>query len=224
MKDRSSQIESNRGADDGFALIELLATLAVFGLLSVLIASGVVPARRAWIQLEARTQASDTVVAAQSVLRDRIARLQPLARFAGTSTTTEVVGGPTELIFFAPGSQNFGPSELRHYVLKLEPSGDLVLDSTSDLARSPDPDRHEVVARGVQDLDMAYFGVAAPEATAQWRDRWDGPATAPLLIRVRATFRPQDRRVWPDLIIRPFSVIDTNCQIDPQSGVCRGRS
>jgi hypothetical protein len=43
----------------------------------------------------------------------------------------------------------------------------------------------------------------------------------PELVRIRVGFAPGDRRVWPDLIIRPAVTIDGTCRVNRTARQCR---
>ena len=91
-----------------------------------------VPGRRAFLGLEAKSDAEDAIVAAQDLLRDRIAHLMPVGRPDRDMAETEVIGEPEAFHFYAPGPQSGGPAALRRYTLLLTPAKDLVLASASD--------------------------------------------------------------------------------------------
>ena len=209
-------------AEAGFTLVELLVSLLLLSMMAVLLGAAVVPGRHALLRMEAKSDAEDAVVAAQDLLRDRIAHLMPVARQQRDVQTTEVVGAPGSFNFYAPGPQSEGPAELRRYTLTVTPANDLVLISASDLALDPQPTRREVLLRGVRALAVAYYGAPSPTSAPQWLDRWDAAPEPPRLVSIRVAFAANDHRVWPELLIRPMASISTGCILSPSSGRCGG--
>ena len=68
-------------------------------------------------------------------------------------------------------------------------------------APAPQPIETELI-RGVDRIDLAYWGSPSPEQPAGWQAQWDGPAI-PELIRLRLALAKGDRRRFPDLIAAP---------------------
>jgi general secretion pathway protein J len=127
------------------------------------------------------------------------------------------------MVFLAPPPPTQAPGPLRRYQLSLDTRGDLVLDSVSDVAlvRRQWTDR-QVLMRGVQALDLAYFGLQAPNKTPAWTDTWYEESVLPSLVRIRLAFPAGDRRRWPDLIVHPQADVDADCQLVAGAG-CKGR-
>jgi len=215
-------MKRSQDADAGFTLVELLVSLSLLSMMAVLLGAAVVPGRHALQRMEARSDAEDGVVAAQDLLRDRIAHLMPVARQDRDNPVTEVVGAPDAFNFYAPGPQSDGPAELRRYTLTVTPANDLVLVSASDLALDPRPARREVLLRGVRALAVAYYGAASPASPPQWLDRWEAAPEPPRLVSIRVAFTADDHRVWPELLIRPMASVSTGCVLNPSTGRCWG--
>lgn len=212
--------------DGGFALIEVIASLVILMMISVLLISGVRTGQRVWERLDRRTVAGEAVAGAQDLLRERIERAYASTRFDASAPYTEFDGDPDRLRFIAPPPPAGQPQPLRRYSLSLAANGDLVLSSWSDLAA--DPDRPQiastVVLRGVQAVEIGYFGPMTPDFTPRWRGRWHGQPAPPRLLRIRVLFRQGDSRFWPELLIHPAADVDAKCVLDTASGRCRGRT
>ena len=209
-------------AEAGFTLVELLVSLALLSMMALLIGAAVVPGRHAFLRIEAKSDDADAVVAAQNLLRDRVAHLLPVARQTRDAQLTEVVGAPGTFNFYAPGPQSDGPAELRRYTLMVTSANDLVLLSASDLALDPQPSRREVLLRGVRALAVAYYGAPSPASAPRWLDRWDAAPAPPQLVSIRLAFAANDHRVWPELLIRPMATVSTACVLNPSNGRCWG--
>jgi len=210
---------------DGFALVEVIASLVILVMISLLIVTGVRTGHRVWERLDARTVAGEAVAGAQSLLRERIEKAYASTRLDASAPYTEFDGDAARLRFLAPAPAADGPQPVRRWSLNLGSNGDLVLSSWSDLAADPDHPAiaSSVVLRGVKAIDIAYYGAGAPDFQPRWRPRWSGQATPPGLVRIRLGFGPGDRRYWPDLLIHPAVDVDALCKLDPVSGRCLGR-
>lgn len=213
---------------NGFTLVELLVSLAIMASTAGLIAAGLGTGRNLWRTVEARTVAGESIGAAQTVLRDRLEHVFAATRFDATSPYVDVRGDGQRFSFFAPALAGQQPAGLMRYRIALDGGDALTLYSIdADNARI-DPAAPSVAGwtaapliGGVAALDIAYFGVGPPDNRRAWRSFWQDRPTPPELIRVRLRFADGDRRVWPDLIVRPAATVGSQCQIDAPTGRCR---
>ncbi len=213
----------------GFALIELLVALGVLSLVAAMLASGIGLAGRLASGNSAARTAADAVANTQLILRERLLRLAPLPRLIAGGNVIEVSGQPAALrwVAVAPGQRQ--PDSFEVYRLLLAPGGTLMLLSVSDLDNNVDIAAPSLAGwtphpllRDVEALDIAYFGPARLTGRRQWQALWDDRPQPPELVRIRLRFAADDRRVWPDLVIRPRTTVNTACRIDVQSGRCEG--
>jgi len=210
--------------ESGYALIELIASLVILAMMSVLMVSGVVTGRHVWERLDANNAMGDSIAGAQTVLRQRLERIFPETRYDANPPYADIDGAANSVTFLAQPRDAERPSSLRRYNLALSTDGNLTLSSTSDLAIDPTaPGEQQVLLRGVQSLDVEYFG-PGPDGTPGWQLRWHEQPASPQLIRIRAQFAPGDGRQWPDLLVKPIATIDTLCVLNTATGRCRGRA
>ncbi len=209
----------------GYALIEMLATLIIVGMTSAMMVSGLGTTRRVWDRVDASNAMGDAISGAQLVLRERIERTFPATRYDKIPSYADFDGVADKMIFLAPPRDVGAPSALRRYLLSIASNGDLLLSSVSDLAADPNtPSESLVLLHHVQGLDIAYFGVAPPDNKPAWRFAWEQRPAPPQLIRIRVQFAPQDPRVWPELLIKPFATVDSMCVLVISTKRCRGRA
>jgi general secretion pathway protein J len=217
--------------DQGFTLVETLASLVVLGLLSLMILAGLGGRYAAFARTDRQTAADETVEAVQALLRDRLAHAWPATVYNVVPPGPDFAGAADQVTFLAPPPLQKSPGALRRYQLSLQTGGELVLQSRSDLALDRDhwADR-QVIMSGVQSLDLAYFGAALKgnggsggAGPPAWRPDWREQALMPSLVRVRIAFPEADRRRWPDLMIHPMADIDASCVLNLQTSRCRGR-
>jgi len=214
---------SDRAA--GYALVEMLAALVIVGLTSAMMISGLGASRRVWDHVDRSNTMGDAIAGAQLLLRERIERVFPATRYDKIPSYADFDGVADKVMFLAPPRDVQAPSALRRYQLSVASNGDLVLSSVSDLAPAQNaPGENLVLLHNVQGLDIAYFGVAPPDNRLGWRFAWEQRPAPPRLIRIRVQFAPQDPRVWPELLIKPFATVDTMCVLIVNTGKCRGRA
>ena len=217
--------KSAASRDAGFTLIEMLVALALLALAAVLMLEGFESGQRLWAGEAARTLRGESVEAAQSALRARIERLRPITRFDATAAFADIEGTDNRFIFIAPPTDAERPASVRRYRLALSERGDLRLGSAPPQvdAEAGAFYAEQTLLRGVEGLDISYYGPDPKGGEPGWRSSWLHRASPPELVRVRLTLQATDHRVWPDLIVRPAATIDTLCVIDPVTGSCRGR-
>ncbi|HEV2365172.1 MAG TPA: prepilin-type N-terminal cleavage/methylation domain-containing protein [Caulobacteraceae bacterium] len=211
-------------SDRGFALVEMVAALALMAMLAWMLIAGAFVARSAWERLEARTAWAESIGGAQTVLRGRLESLYPATVWAAGQALVDFQGAPDRVAFLAPPPDQARPAPLRRYALGLDHRDELVLSSISDVASPTAVADAAVLLRGVEGLEIDYFGAAGPDDQPRWRRSWSDQPKPPELIRIRLTFPPGDRRYWPDLIVRPAATIDSDCVLNAFAGRCLGRA
>jgi general secretion pathway protein J len=216
-------ISARSSLEQGFALVELLASLSVMALISLLLMSALANRREALARLDRNFAAEAGVAAARDRLADRIERVWPLTDYMITPKPgPDFDGRPTQLTFVAEPLAAEGPGPLRRYRLSIDVDGDLVLESRSEVALEAArwPER-QVLLHNVESIDVAYFDRSArqPRPRAEWR----GQPALPALVRVRLAFPQGDPRRWPDLVVHPKPNIDTDCDLDVDTSGCSGR-
>jgi general secretion pathway protein J len=204
-----------RRSERGFTIVELLVSLAILGLMSVMLLSGVTTGRRVWDKVEARGSEADTIASASAQVRTLIETAFPETLFSTGDPSVAFAGNTLGMTFLAapPAGTASGPAEYR---LGTDASGALTLVR----AGAATPLR---LLDGVRATEFAYFGAAAPDNERRWRGAWREQPRLPELVRVRLGFAPGDRRVWPDLVAHPAATLDYACVTDLASGDCRGR-
>ncbi|MFM9827777.1 MAG: type II secretion system protein J [Sphingomonas sp.] len=214
----------------GFALVELLVSLALLAMVAVMLASGVALARNLASRAASDFVHNETIVTAQAILRDRLETLVPSARVDLGKPVADIRGTPDGLSFFAPPPPAERPGTLRRYRLRRTPGGQLILYSIADVssraglyapgergwAQTP-------LLYGVAELRTDYFGSTPPDDQRRWRAQWINQTRPPELIRIRVALAAGDRRQWPDMIVRPAVTINAACRIVPTTGKCAGQ-
>lgn len=209
----------------GFALVEALASLVILALMSLMLIDGVSAGRRVWERTDQVSRSWEDIEAAQSLLRDRIEQIFPQTLFDENPPYVDFQGSSTGMVFLANPPWSERPAPLRRYTLRLNSAGELVLASMSDVGRPETaPVTRQVLLRRVQEVDLAYFGAAAPDHVRRWRTRWVDQPGPPELVRIRLAFEPGDQRHWPEMIARPRATIDASCLLNTLNHHCKGRA
>lgn len=216
---------------NGFTLIELLVSLFVLGAIAGLLISGLMMTRTMANRAKQQSGNAESILTAQTIIRDRIETMVASTRFDTFSPIVDMRGGSNIVSFFAPPAPSTRPNSVERYRLVRSAPGDLVLYSVVDVE-----DRVNVYSAGevgwaatvlltgVEALDIAYFGAAPPDGARRWRNEWIERQQPPELVRVRVAFKRSDNRIWPDLVARPASTVNSECRIDTFSGRCAGQS
>ncbi len=221
----------------GFSLVELLVSLAILGMVSMMLMSGVGTGRRVWEHIETRTATGESVEAAQTILRDRLERIFPATRYDSSEPYADLQGIADSFVFFAEPKAVAAPAALHRYRIWLSAGGDLTLTSAdsvssrvgiSELANLPGPPKgpwdNDVLLRGVQFMEISYYGILPPDKLASWHPRWTDRPSPPKLVRIKVAFATNDSRNWPELIVRPAANTDIACVINGTTGKCQGRA
>ena len=196
------------GRQTGFTLLEMLVSLVVLGFLVVGLTQGVRAGLRLWDAQTLRIGETGELDAGARVLRALLSGIwvPPQGGIGrGAAGKTEIEGHPDGLVFRGDLPTGLGTTRLANITLELRERR-LVLrwsPHRHELTNAPEPEPVETeLIRGVERLDLAYWGSPSPDQAAGWQSQWDGPAI-PGLIRVRLAFASGDRRRWPDLIAAP---------------------
>ncbi len=203
----------------------MLVALALLALFSVLLVQGFGMGQHYWRGVVARTAVAEAIDGAQNSLRYRLERMYFETRYDATPPYPGFDGTDSSMTFFAPPPESQSPGALRQYTLGVSTAGDLVLTSRSDLwgnihERISGPPLSETILRDVESIELAYFDAGNG---ADWRSAWHKRSAPPALLRLRVNFPPGDSRWWPDLIIRPFANVDSDCMRAVGTSRCAGR-
>jgi general secretion pathway protein J len=199
---------------NGFTLVELLVSLAIFALISILIFGGFRFGLRTWENGTDRIDRMSQIGMVQDLLRRELAvatlprrerrdgRERESAIFVGAQASIRFVG---MLPIHNNGSQYY-TIDVRTY-----PSREHRALFLSWQSYGPDTAGVVEGRQGETDLlldqvagvEFSYFGQFDRNRPAGWVSEWVDPRNLPQLVRVRVIFPPEDLRSWPDLIVAP---------------------
>jgi general secretion pathway protein J len=185
----------------GFTLLEVLVSLAVFGLLMVGLVQGLRLGVNAW-QAQTRTlEARGDVEAADRTLRTLIERMDP----GGVSGRPATFKGTSRSLVFTtslPEAANALVTRGAVVTLAVDEKNRLELlwlpNYRFRIGPAPPPG-HVTLLHDVDHVEMAYWH----DAQAGWQVEWGG-VVLPKLIRIRMVFTRDSRRHGYDIVIMPM--------------------
>jgi general secretion pathway protein J len=211
----------------GFTLLEMMVSLVLLSLLSLLLFGGLRLGARAWDNSEARGAGTDELRVVQQLLRHEIEQAYPFYLTADpVHPTVDFSGSATHLEFLAPAPRALsspGRSRISFAALRDGSHMMLAIRSRPELAAGNTDTWSETLLRNLAFVRFSYFGADDPRGAPTWRAQWTGTRTMPRLVRVEVQFARGDGRVWPDLVVAPRIETDAGCVYDFATQRCRGR-
>ena len=199
-------------SDAGWTLVEMLVALVLLALMSGLLGSALMAARRGLEGVDERSGEA-TVEAVQGHLRRMLSEASPRRRsgFAVDAPIIETRPASLGLVTaYGPAGQYGGLYAVEIVATAAERQGRFDLSEVRSLYRppaqsgAPEPAQVRLTSRllsGVADVQLRYFGIRGDNKIADWGGDWLEPVLLPQLIAVDVTFPAGDRRTWPGLIV-----------------------
>jgi len=207
----------------GFTLVEMLISLALIGLMVVLLFSGLRLGSRSWDSVERHAGHNSEIRQVMGFVQRSLENMHPLLQDTGEGAKLLFAGEEDALEFVTPFSAYLGLGGL--YLVRLEQrEGELVLtywlhhpevlEGETDLpewvslrdgrsridAGSEDEQElrqvfgQKVLLEGLEKFEVEYFGTPFGAAEAEWQTEWKEETQMPLAVRVR--FELEDLNEW----------------------------
>jgi general secretion pathway protein J len=211
----------------GFTLFEMLVTIVLLALLSLLLFGGLRFGVRAWDSSEAHGTGMDELRVVQGLMRREIEQAYPY--YVTTDPADPAIdfsGNENAMTFLAPAPQSLLSAGRARVSLAAEPDGShvaLVMRARPELADGNAGGWSEPLLRNLAGVRFSYFGADSSGATPIWHARWPSRRTFPELVRVQVAFAKGDGRIWPDMIVAPRIELDAGCVYDYATRYCQGR-
>jgi general secretion pathway protein J len=199
-----------RSRQAGFTLLESLVTIAIVGLLMVLLSQGVRFGLSSWgLRLHDDDRASK-LEAVDHVLRELISRMDP----GGTpGNPAPIAGAANNLRFTAKlpeGAQGLTPIRRAYILIAVDSSKRLTL-SFQPYLPSPIgptvPERRSILLEGVESVQFAYWQPTDAHQSGAWLATWNA-SDPPGLVRLRVILADMPgmprSAPWPDIIVAPM--------------------
>ena len=202
----------------GFTLLEMLVAISVMTLLVSLVYGMLRMGSRSWESSAARIEATETMRIGWTFVQRALnnARAVPIKipdaeglHFIGDNDALEFVTdlpaylGTGGLHAVGLGLEDEPDGQFKQLILYRIPLGDY--QATTDNDSDPDLLQRAILAEGVEDMMIAYYGVDRTEDSdneqAMWTSRWQAQPTLPILVKLVVSLADGD--TWPLLIAHP---------------------
>jgi general secretion pathway protein J len=224
MKPQPAQRRHSTAESAGFTLLELLISVALLGLLTVVLFGGLRFGARAWEAAESSADGADKILSAQAFIADEVSAAYPMfVRVSPEDAYVEFDGSPRSVTFLAPAKSPRGALEwVTIGTEEMNGARALAVWTALELRPGSPPRLSVVLLKGLKSFEIEYFGTDTPQDRPSWRRSWKGELTLPTLIRMHATFA-NSRVIWPDLVVATHISVDQGCIYDQLTHYCQGR-
>lgn len=201
-------IARGRG-EAGFTLLELLVSMTVLALLSIMMVGGLHFGARVWERTESAAQDQGRIASVQALLRRQVAQMAG-QQVRGLDRRPRVAfeGSGERLVFVAPLPQYIGQGGYYVIALEVEAAGSArsLVMRWEPFDREPpglavsEKARKEILAANVETLTFKYFGRDRRGTPTGWLGAWNAADQLPELIDIAVTFSEPSEENWPRLV------------------------
>jgi prepilin-type N-terminal cleavage/methylation domain-containing protein len=188
-------------SQDGFTFLELLISIAILAMISIMISGAMVYTRQVWNRGTQFTQYEHQALL-RDALRGWLQNVEDDKAIRGDQATldfTVLWGDMPRLDIYE--------LQVKLHVLRNQASDDLVVDLTGlDIDDQVVLSEQRVLLSDMSDLRIRYFGKPAPTEQWGWYDEWRFENPNLKLIRINAAHA--DGRAWPPLAVRVGLLFD----------------
>lgn len=204
-------VNSGNSLQSGFTLVEVLVSIAIMLLIAPLAIEGVRTGLETWNRLEQRAEVMDRARTAQRVIRKQISEALPFKvnddavqdaiHFQGSRNAVEFVAN-------LPGHVSGGGL----FINRIEQA---VIDDEAVLLLSYRPlngtaggdaeTQRVVLGRGVERIELGYYGALNLRAGAAWHAHWDNQAQLPQRVRLQVWREKGGYPLWSELTIPVYA-------------------
>jgi general secretion pathway protein J len=195
--------------DAGFTLVELLVSITIVALMTVVLFGGLRLGTRASTAVAVRIDRSSKITVVYDFMQRELADARPLTTVAdgAPQTTVDFDGEEGEITFttIPPSYLALGGFHRLHVALDNDGQGRLMV-SWEQIPRGATlsdatPLRPSILLDHVQRAQFAYFGQPDVNLPPQWQDQWMARDKLPQLVRLRLVMA--DGWHAPDLVVAP---------------------
>jgi prepilin-type N-terminal cleavage/methylation domain-containing protein len=188
-------------SDSGFTFLELLISIAILAMISVMISGAMVYTRQVWNRGAKFTQYEH-----QALLRDSLRGwLQNVHDHKAITGDQNALG--FTVLWGDMLREDIYELQIKLHVIRNRTSDDLVVGLTGlDIDDQVVLSEQRILLADMRDLRIRYFGKPAPTGQWGWYDAWAFENPNLKLIRIDAAH--DDGRAWPPLTVRVGLTID----------------
>lgn len=207
---------------NGYSLAELLVVLALLGMISVAISSGMRFGARVWEKSGQQVTAMDTVVGAQSLLRTVLQRVIPRDLDPGIPADPALFRGAQDRMSFTANSAAAVDANgiARFELSTIDRAGQKSLLLKWTPVSGPKTVQSQEIVSNASSISFSY-AVLDQTGVFVWRRDWEGQSGVPALISVSVRYPGSSTLVWPEFLVRPRVAREPTCIYDPVSFGCR---
>lgn len=191
----------------GFTLFELLVSIALLGLIAMLLAGGLRFGTRAWEASSQRAERGGDMHLVQAFVRRQVEQAFNPRSDRDEARSFDFQGTADTIRFTAPLMARAAPGGL--YQLAIERNEDRALilswrpvESGGPSERGEAPWTREILLEEVARIAFSYLEARSDRAP-EWQNRWQNEPDTPALIRMHVSFGDEDERIWPELLVSP---------------------
>lgn len=211
----------------GFTLLELLISLSLTALITLLLFGGLQLGGKSWESADSHVEHVDEVRLVEEFLRTSLLQMQPVW-FTFEEGRMPLFGGDAQMLeWVSPASEHLGLGGLMLLRLSMDETvgkkqlvmtrwlyhpevlagGDIpewqpmmdVSDSGSNQELYPEIFGRHPLLLDIEGMELAYYGTKDPDEEPQWHEEWEYSRTLPELVRLRLLINDQ---WWPDMVVK----------------------
>ncbi len=209
--------------EGGFILAEVLATLAISGLVVLTLATGVGMLIQSWERTSGRFNRMEALIRAMAVLRRDLQGLQ-FATWTPEEEPELIFSGTVDTIAFVPGRNVAAPTPA-DYVVRVQAlkrgGRNLIVRTSAPYLPSQgnqqdlDFANPVMLVRGPWVYRFAYAGIGRERGV--WFDTWNRKGRLPSAIRMEVLDRTAERHVVPPMVVSLKVTAPPDCRIGQQT-------
>jgi prepilin-type N-terminal cleavage/methylation domain-containing protein len=190
-----------RRQERGFTLVEVMVAIALTASVVSVLFAGIGVGFKGMARIDAGAERLERRRQIDFLLRRQIGAAYPAAESRPTEST---FGGTQEAMNFLAVDSATGPGFYRVWVALETAEGEhrLVMTRHAIAAGSVVGFERSVLAQGVAEFRLSYFGAQPPNEEPRWHDRWEGQRGLPSLVRVHLRLADERQPAAPDAVIR----------------------
>ena len=214
----------------GFTLLEVLISLALFGIALSLLIGGFRYTTRAWEKSEEYSTDTANLQAVHRVFKNTLGRAFPVTVNEGTDNLYAFEGSENRVrfaTFLPPYPDQAGLYEVRFDIHRKKGLYQLTMsrEAFSEEAFRRDENIPEagttVLLETVQPPAFSFFGSPDAVQSPDWHPAWDSDTQYPSLVRLTLPNGDTGQPVWPEIVTEIEINIDSACIFPTSTGKCR---